>query len=73
MTEDQLCSSAISQKISHDIVVGTQGLSDQQVLGLNPIKAHWLEIFRQFKNMLEREYVNTRNSRIYCKKVKIKP
>lgn len=30
------------------------------------VKTHWLEIFSKFKNMLEKEYVKTRNSRTYA-------
>ena len=32
-------------------------------------KIHWLEIFSSFKNSLEQEYVNTRNSKIYAAKL----
>jgi len=35
------------------------------------VKPYWLEIFREFKNLLEVEYVNTRNSRFYAKKLLI--
>ncbi|MEM9673108.1 MAG: helix-turn-helix transcriptional regulator [Bacteroidota bacterium] len=33
------------------------------------IKAHWLEIFNKFKELLEREYINTRKSRVYASKL----
>lgn len=33
------------------------------------VKTHWLETFGKFKNLLESEYVNTRNSRAYAKKL----
>ena len=35
------------------------------------IKPYWLEIFGAFKNLLEVEYVNTRNARVYAKKLLI--
>lgn len=33
---------------------------------ISGIKTHWLEKFSAFKNMLEKEYINTRNSRDYA-------
>lgn len=33
------------------------------------IKTHWLETFSAFRNLLEKEYSNTRNSRIYASKL----
>lgn len=35
----------------------------QSIIG---VKTHWLEIFNRFKNMLEKEYANSRNSRFYA-------
>lgn len=35
------------------------------------IDKHWLETFSKFKNILEKEYVNTRNSRIYASKLSV--
>lgn len=33
------------------------------------VKIHWLEIFSSFKNLLEKEYIETRNSRTYASKL----
>lgn len=33
------------------------------------VKPYWLEVFSEFKNLLEVEYVNTRNARFYAKKL----
>ncbi len=33
------------------------------------VKPYWLEIFGEFKSLLEAEYVNTRNARFYAKKL----
>lgn len=33
------------------------------------INTHWLETFSKFKDLLENEYVNTRNSRVYASKL----
>jgi len=38
----------------------------QAIKGINP---HWLDTFSEFRNMLEKEYVNTRNSRTYAAKL----
>lgn len=35
------------------------------------VKPYWLEIFSEFKNLIEVEYVNTRNARFYAKKLLI--
>lgn len=35
------------------------------------VKPYWLEIFSQFKILLESEYINTRNARFYAKKLLI--
>lgn len=40
----------------------------QSIKNLN---TNWLEIFNRFRNLLEKEYVNTRNSRIYASKLLI--
>lgn len=36
---------------------------------ISGVKTHWLEIFSTFKNRLEKEYVNTRNSRTYASEI----
>lgn len=41
----------------------------QQQRSTNTIKSHWLEVFNQFKNLLEVNYVKTRNSRAYASKL----
>jgi AraC-like DNA-binding protein len=33
------------------------------------VNTHWLEIFSEFRNILEEEYVNTRNSKTYASKL----
>jgi len=33
------------------------------------VRTRWLEIFSEFKNLLEKEYVNTRNSKVYSTKL----
>ncbi len=35
------------------------------------VKPYWLEIFQNFKDLLETDYVKTRNSRLYAKKLLI--
>ena len=39
---------------------------DQAISGIKP---HWLETFSAFKNMLQNDYVNTRNARLYASKL----
>lgn len=41
----------------------------KDVQSISGAKTHWLELFRQFKDLLEKEYTNTRNSRIYASKL----
>ena len=36
---------------------------------ISGVKLHWLELFNNFKDMLEVEYVNTRNSKDYASKL----
>jgi AraC-like DNA-binding protein len=36
---------------------------------ISSVKLHWLELFSSFKNLLEEEYVNTRNSKDYASKL----
>lgn len=43
----------------------------KEVRSISGAKTHWLEIFSTFKNMLENEYVNTRNSKAYASKLLI--
>lgn len=38
----------------------------KEIQSLGNVKTHWLEIFSNFRSMLEKEYVNTRNSRVYA-------
>lgn len=38
----------------------------KEIQTTNGAKIHWLEIFSSFKNLLEKEHVNTRNSRTYA-------
>lgn len=38
----------------------------KEVQSISGAQAHWLEIFSTFKNRLEKEYVNTRNSKTYA-------
>lgn len=41
----------------------------KEVQATSGAKVHWLEIFSAFKNLLEKEYINTRSSRIYAAKL----
>jgi AraC-like DNA-binding protein len=41
----------------------------KEVQAVSGAKTHWLEIFNQFKNMLEEEYTDTRSSRAYAAKL----
>ena len=41
----------------------------KEVQSIGGIKTHWLETFSAFKNRLEKDYVNTRSSRIYAAKL----
>jgi len=41
----------------------------KEVQSTSGAKMHWLEIFSAFKDMLEREYVNTRSSRDYASRL----
>jgi len=36
---------------------------------ISGVKTHWLETFRKFKNMLEKEYISSRNSIYYASKL----
>lgn len=38
----------------------------KEAQAISGAKTHWLEIFGTFKNMLEKDYVKTRNSRVYA-------
>lgn len=41
----------------------------KEIQATSGVKTHWLEIFSSFKNTLEKEYVNSRNSKIYAAKL----
>ena len=41
----------------------------KEAYAISGAKTHWLEIFSKFKNILEKEYVNTRSSRVYASKL----
>lgn len=43
----------------------------KEVHAVANVKKHWLEVFNKFRNMLEVEYVNSRNSRHYASKLLI--
>lgn len=43
----------------------------KEVQSISGAKAHWLEIFSGFKNMLEKEYIHTRNARTYASELLI--
>ena len=43
----------------------------KEVQAVTSVKKHWLETFSQFRNMLEKEYTSTRNSRVYASKLLI--
>lgn len=38
----------------------------KEIQAIDGVKTQWLEIFNQFRTMLETEYINTRNSRKYA-------
>jgi len=41
----------------------------KEIKCVGQVKRQWLETFSEFKNMLEKEYVKTRNSRVYASKL----
>ena len=41
----------------------------KETQSISGVKTQWLEIFGQFRNLLEKEYINTRNSRDYASKL----
>lgn len=41
----------------------------KEVQSISGVKTHWMETFNTFKNMLQEEYINTRNSRVYASKL----
>ena len=41
----------------------------KELHAITNIKTHWLEIFSKFKDILQNEYVNSRNSRVYASKL----
>jgi AraC-like DNA-binding protein len=43
----------------------------KEVQAISGVKTHWLETFTTFKDMLEKEYSNTRSSRFYASKLLI--
>ncbi len=43
----------------------------KEVQATSGAKIHWLEVFSSFKNMLEKEYINTRSSRDYASELLI--
>ena len=56
--------SEILSSLLHVLLLKAERAKEFQAIA--SIKIHWLELFNSFKNMLEKEYVNTRNSRIYA-------
>lgn len=43
----------------------------KEICSNTTVKPYWLEVFTEFKKLLEVEYVNTRNARLYAKKLLI--
>ena len=41
----------------------------KEIQAISGAKIHWLETFGTFKNMLEKEYINSRSSRYYAAKL----
>ena len=64
---NEFAKSEILQPLLHILLLKAE--RTKQVKGST--KIHWLEIFSSFKNLLEQEYVNTRNSRLYATKLLI--
>ena len=53
----------------HVLLLKAERAKEVQSAVSGGVKAHWLEIFSTFKNRLEKEYINTRNSKIYASKL----
>lgn len=43
----------------------------KEIHALSEVKTKWLEIFNTFRDLLEKEYINTRNARYYASKLLI--
>ncbi|APD07930.1 hypothetical protein UJ101_02431 [Flavobacteriaceae bacterium UJ101] len=48
-----------------------KGERAKEFQSIKGVKVHWLEIFNQFKDLLEKEYARTRNSRVYASELLI--
>lgn len=56
--------SEILRTLLHLLLLKAERTKESQ--SISGVKTHWLETFSNFKNLLEKEYVKTRNSRIYA-------
>ena len=61
---NEFVKSEMLQYLIHIVLLKAERAKEAQ--SISGIKAHWLELFGRFKNLLEKEYLNTRNSRDYA-------
>jgi len=62
---DKFAKSEILRTLLHLLLLKAERAKSVQS-SIGRIKPYWLEIFNNFENMLEKDYVNTRSSRIYA-------
>ncbi len=67
--QNEFAKSEMLQTLLHLLLLKAERAKDIQAI--SGVKIQWLEIFSSFKNMLEEEYVSTRNSKIYAAKLLI--
>ena len=53
----------------HILLLKAERIKDEQSLG--GVKIYWIETFNAFRNLLQKEYINTRSSRVYADKLLI--
>ena len=67
--ENNFAKSEMLRTLLHILLLRAE--RSKEVCSNTTVKPYWLEVFREFKNLLEIEYVNTRNARFYAKKLLI--
>ena len=66
---DSFAKSEMLRTLLHILLLRAE--RSQEACSNTTVKPYWLEIFSEFKNLLEVEYVKSRNSRLYAKKLLI--
>lgn len=67
--ENNFAKSEMLRTLLHILLLRAE--RSKEICSNTTVKPYWLETFSKFKNLLESEYVNTRNARVYAKKMLI--